>query len=353
MKITNAFRLGLFGGLGVLVALVIGGAVASLASIITYIGAALFIALGLDPLVSGLEKRGWPRWLAILTVLLGVLGVFAGLVFALVPVIVEQVTRLIRQIVDFVGEIESLESFIETVQTFVPVELLNVQDAVDAGIQFLSDPANLAEIGGGVLGVGIGIATGLFGGIIILILTLYFTASLNSMKQAMYRLVPASRREKFVHISEQVASAVGRYVVGQVSLALVNGVLSFIFLSIIGAAYPALFAFVAFLFSLVPLVGTISGSILIVLTQLVVNPESMSTVIAATIYYLIYMQVEAYLLSPNIMNRAVKVPGAVVVIAALIGGTLLGVLGALIAIPVAASILIIIDQVFVPRQQKL
>ena len=353
MKITNAFRLGLFGGLGVLVALVIGGAVGSLATIITYIGAALFISLGLDPLVSWLEKRGWPRWLAILTVLLGVLGLFAGLVFALVPVIVEQVTRLIGQIVDFVGEIESFDAFIVTLQTFVPIEFFNVQEAVDAGILFLSDPANLAEIGGGVLGVAIGIASALFGGIIILILTLYFTASLTAIKQAVYRLVPYSRREKFVHISEQVASAVGRYVVGQVSLALVNGVLSFIFLSIIGAAYPALFAFVAFLFSLIPLVGTISGSILIVLTQLVANPESMPTVLAATIYYLVYMQIEAYLLSPTIMNRAVKVPGAVVVIAALIGGTLLGVLGALIAIPVAASVLIIIDQVAVPRQQKL
>ena len=353
MKITNAFRFGLFGGLGVLVALVIGGAVGSLATIITYIGAALFISLGLDPLVSWLEKRGWPRWLAILTVLLGVLGLFAGLIFALVPVIVEQVTRLIGQIVDFVSEIESFDAFIVTLQTFVPIEFLNVQEAVDAGILVLSDPANLAEIGGGVLGVAIGIATALFGGIIILILTLYFTASLGVIRQALYRLVPASRREKFVHISEQVASAVGRYVVGQVSLALVNGVLSFIFLSIIGAAYPALFAFVAFLFSLIPLVGTISGSILIVLTQLVANPESMPTVFAAAIYYLIYMQIEAYLLSPTIMNRAVKVPGAVVVIAALIGGTLLGVLGALIAIPVAASVLIIIDQVAVPRQQKL
>ena len=351
MKITNAFRLGLFGGLGVLVALVIGGAIGSLASIITYIGAAIFISLGLDPLVSWLEKRGWPRWLAILTVLFGVLGLFAGLVFALVPVIVEQVTRLIQQIVDFVGSIESFDAFLVTLQTFVPVEFLNVQEAVDAGIQFLSDPGNLAEIGGGVLGVAISIATAFFGGIIILILTLYFTASLGAIKQSLYRLVPASRREKFAHISEQVASAVGRYVVGQVSLALVNGVLSFIFLSIIGAAYPALFAFVAFLFSLVPLIGTISGSILIVLTQLVVNPESMPTVIAAAIYYLVYMQVEAYLLSPNIMNRAVRVPGSVVVIAALIGGTLLGVLGALIAIPVAAAVLIIIDQVVVPHQQ--
>ena len=70
------------------------------------------------------------------------------------------------------------------------------------------------------------------------------------------------------------------------------------------------------------------------------------------IYYLVYMQVEAYVLSPNIMNRAVKVPGVIVVIAALVGGTLLGILGALIAIPVAAAVLLIIDQVVVPRQAE-
>ncbi|KRF32695.1 AI-2E family transporter [Yonghaparkia sp. Soil809] len=353
MRIQNAFRFGLFGGLGVLVALLIGGAVSALATIITYIGAALFIALGLDPIVSWLEDRKWPRWSAILTVLIGVLGIFTGLIFAIVPVIVEQVSRLVQQIGDFLGSVQSLEELVATVQTFVPVEVLDVQAAIDGAITFLQDPANLAEIGGGVLGVGIAIASGTFGALIILILTLYFVASLASMKSALYRLVPASRRTTFVGIAEQVASAVGRFVVGQASLALVNGVLSFLFLTFIGAEYPALFAFVAFLFSLVPLVGTLSGSVLIVFTQFITNPESTSTVITAGIYYLVYMQVEAYVLSPNIMNRAVKVPGAVVVIAALIGGTLLGVLGALIAIPVAASVLIIIDQVVVPRQERL
>lgn len=353
MKIQNAFRLGLFGGLGVLVALLIGGAITSLATIITYIGAALFIALGLDPLVSWLESRKWPRWAAILTVLAGVLGLFTGLVFAIVPVITKQVTHLIQQIGDFLASVESFEDLIATLQAIVPVQVLDVQQAIDGAIDFLQNPVNLAEIGGGVLGVGIGIASGVFGALIILILTLYFVASLTNVKQALYRLVPASRRTAFVGIAEQVSSAVGRYVVGQASLALVNGILSFIYLSIIGAEYPALFAFVAFLFSLVPLVGTLSGSFLIVLTQLIANPQSMPTVIAAAIYYLVYMQVEAYLLSPNIMTRAVKVPGSVVVIAALVGGTLLGVLGALIAIPVAASVLIIIDQVVVPRQDRL
>src|SRR5690606_40681211 len=98
-----------------------------------------------------------------------------------------------------------------------------------------------------------------------LMLTIYCTTSLNSMKRGMYQLVPASKRERFVDISEQVTSSVGRYVVGQGSLALINGVLSFIFLSIIGAEYSVLLAFIAFLFGLVPLVGTLTGSTIIVL----------------------------------------------------------------------------------------
>lgn len=352
MKIQNAFRLGIFGGLGVLIALLIGGAFASLATILTYIGAAIFIALGLDPLISWLEARKWPRWAAILTVLIGVLGLFAGLVFAIIPVVIEQSSKLITQITEYVTNPRSLEDLLTQIQSLIPIEAFNVGVAAQDALEYLTNPDNLAQIGGGVLSVSVSIATGIFGALIILILTLYFTASLANMKRALYRLVPRSRREKFIDISEQVAQAVGRYVVGQVTLALINGVLSFVFLSIIGAAYPALFAFVAFLFSLVPLVGTLSGSIFIVATQLLVNPESLATVIAAGIYYLIYMQVEAYVLSPNIMNRAVKVPGVVVVIAALIGGTLLGILGALIAIPVAASILIVIDQVVVPKLEE-
>jgi len=352
VKIQNAFRLGVFGGLGVLIAVLIGGAFASLATILTYIGAAIFIALGLDPLVTWLESRKWPRWAAILTVLVGVLGLFAGFVFAIIPVIIEQSSKLVNQASDYVRSIESLDAFFAQIQALIPIEILDVRQAAVDALAYLTNPDNVGQITGGVFSVGVSIAAGIFGALIILILTLYFTASIANIKRALYRLVPKSRREKFINIAEQVSHAVGRYVVGQVSLALINGVLSFIFLSIIGAAYPALFAFIAFLFSLVPLVGTLTGSITIVLIQLLVNPESTATVIAAGSYYLIYMQIEAYGLSPNIMNRAVKIPGVIVVIAALVGGTLLGILGALIAIPVAASILIVIDQVLVPKLEE-
>ena len=210
----------------------------------------------------------------------------------------------------------------------MPVDEIS-QQVTTAVTDFFTNPEKLSELAGGVLQVAIAIGTGLFAIVIVFILTLYFAASLNSMKRATYQLVPASKRERFADLTEQITQSVGRYVLGQASLAACNGVASFIFLSIIQAPFPAVLAFLAFLFSLVPLVGTLTGSVIIVLVCLIPGLGSPLTALVAAIYYLIYMQVEAYFLSPRIMNRAVKVPGALVVIAALAGGALLGILGAL------------------------
>ena len=256
MKIQNAFRLGLFGGLGVLVAVLIGGGVAALATILTYIGAAIFLALGVDPAVSFLERHKFNRSLAIVTVLVGILAIFTGLVFAIIPVVIDQVNRLIKQVPVIVDAITSGD-VTQWLKDNLP--WLDVKQLIEKVQEFVSNPNNYL---GGVFQTVFGIATGIFGGVIILILTLYFVASLSSLKRGIYELVPATKRERFIDISEQIASSVGRYVVGQVSLALVNGVLSFIFLTFfVHAQYSALLAFIAFLFSLIPLVGTITGSI--------------------------------------------------------------------------------------------
>lgn len=354
MKIHNAFRLGLFGGLGVLVAFAIGAGFTVLGPIITYVGAALFLALGIDPAVSWLERHKLPRWLAILIVLVGILAIFAGLVLAIIPVIADQVGALIQQAPDLVNTLitnEGLKSWWNTTLYW-----LGSFDEAQAKVLDYFDK-NLATITQGVVNTIFTIAGGAFGGVIVLILTLYFVSSLSSIKRGLYQLIPATKREKFIDISEQITHSVGRYVIGQVSLGLANGILTLIFMTVLGwilgnpIEYAALFAFIAFLFSLVPLVGTISGAVLITLATLAFEPWPAVLVVA--IYYLVYMQIEAYVFSPTIMNRAVKVPGVVVVVAALAGGTLLGILGALIAIPVAAAILLIVKQVIVPRQNEL
>ncbi len=348
MRLLSPFRTGLLAGLGVLLAIAIGGAVVQLATILTYVFAAMFLALGLDPIIAMLERRKVPRALAIVSVLVVVIGAFVGIGFAIAPIIVKQTVNLAEGVGTYVNG-TSWQDFLKSVQSTFPS--IDVQGTVNQATAFLTK--NAATITGGVLQVGIGIVGGISGAVVVIILMLYFAASLGSFKRALYLLVPMTKRASFAAIAEQIFQAVGRYVIGQVSLALVNGVLSFIFLSVIGAKLPALFAFIAFLGSLIPLVGTISGAVLILLGQFVLAPTSPPTWITVAIYYLVYMQLEAYVLSPNIMNRAVKVPGVVVVIAALTGGTLLGILGALVAIPVAAAVLLILQQVVVPKQAQL
>lgn len=354
MKLLNPFRTGLFVGLGVLVAILIGGAVTNLATIITYVGAALFLALGLDPLVSWLERHHIRRPIAILITLVGVLGVFAGLVFALIPVITEQVqnitTTITKDVIPVAQDSTDLTSFIANIAPWLDPNV--TQFVVSSVTDWVNNADNITALTNGVLQAGVATASGVFGGIIVLILVIYFVSSLASMKRGIYQLVPASKRATFIDLAEQISQAVGRYVSGQVVLALVNGVLSIIFLSVIGVKYAALLAFIAFLGSLIPLVGTITASVVIVLSTLLFTGIDWHVIVVA-IYYLVYMQVESYVLNPRIMARAVKVPGVIVVIAALVGGTLLGVLGALIAIPVAASILLIVNQVIVPRQSEL
>ncbi|GGI47262.1 putative PurR-regulated permease PerM [Agromyces flavus] len=353
MRIQNAFRLALVGTLGVGVGLLILSAVASLSTILTYIGAALFLALGLEPAVSGLERRGLPRWGAIVLVILGVAAVVAALLLAVIPIIVDQVAELIAQVPGIVAQLNRVD-WIEWLQEQFPLlKIDEISEQAGAALtDFFTNPDKLSELLGGVWAVALAIGGGVFAVIVVAVLTVYFTASLDAMKRATYQLVPASRRARFADLTEQITQSVGRYVIGQVSLAAVNGFLSFMFLSIIRAPFPAVLAFIAFLFSLVPLVGTLTGSIIIVLLCLIPGLGSPLTGLVAAIYYLIYMQVEAYVLSPRIMSRAVKVPGALVVVAALAGGALLGILGALVAIPIAAAALLIIKQVVIPRQNE-
>ena len=359
MKIQHPFRTALVATLGVGVGILLITSVQTLSTVLLYVGTALFLALGLDPLVSWLERRGLPRWAALLVTFAAVLAAFAGIILMVVPIIVGQISQLVSQIQKLITSAvaqdwDPITASKDWLHEIFPA--LNVDQVFD----YLSDWYASIDIGnvGTTVGeslvtIGAAIIAGFTGAIIVLILTIYFTASTPSLKAAVYQLVPASKRARFIDLSEQITASVGYYVMGQVTLGVINGVLSAVFLSIIGAPFPAVLAVIAFFFSLIPLVGTLTGSVIIVLTCLIPGLGSPLTALVALIWYVVYMQVEAYLISPRIMNRAVSVPGAVVVIAALAGASLGQLLGALVAIPVAASILIIYRQVVIPRQNEL
>lgn len=339
---TGAFRIGFIATLGGLMAIALGFAFTQLSTVVICILASLFLALGLDPLVRWLTRRHIPRGWSIVIVFVLVIA-FAVLVFFLViPAVVAQTTELITNLPAAVKSITDEKWFTEVFGDSVDTQKL-VQDFEN----YLSDPNNLATLGGGVLKIGLALINGISGGILVLVLTLFFLGSLDAVKNSFYVMVPASRREGVKSITDQIVRSIGKYVSGQVLLAGTNGVFGFIAMELIGVPYAGALAVVAFLLALIPLVGTIISAILITFIGLTVSPV---TAVAIGIYFLVYMQVEAYVLSPRVMNKAVDVPGILVVIGALVGGTLLGVLGALIAVPVVASVLIIVKQVVIPRQ---
>ena len=349
MRIQNAFKLGFVGMLGVGLALLLLTAIGSLANVLLYIGIALFLALGLDPVVNWLVSKKLPRWAALLSVVVVVLGGLVALLLTAIPSLVNQLTSFFTSIPGLLTQFQNLPWVKDLDAQFGST--IDVNALLTELGTFFKDPKNISTLAGGALAMGAGIATGVTGTIVVIILTLYFTASLQVIKNFSYSLVPASKRDTYIRLSEQISSGVGKYVGGQFVLAAINGVLTFIVLTIIGGKLAIVFAFIAFLLALVPLIGTVTASVIITVSQLgLAGPE---TAIAIGIYFLIYMQIEAYVFSPRIMNKAVEVPGATVVIAALAGGTLLGIFGALIAIPIAAAVNLIIREIIVPAQNNI
>jgi predicted PurR-regulated permease PerM len=344
-RISNAFQLGLLGGLGVLTALLIGGAVTTLANVITYLAAAIFIALGLEPIVTKITSLGVRRRFAILIVMAALLTLIAILIASVFPTLASQTANFLKTAPTVLSGLTEIPLVVQLDNQFAGA----ISDALVNAGAYLGDSSNWPKMLGGVVQVGLSIFNGFFGALIVLVLSLYFMASMSSFKKWLYSLVADSRREKFADIAEQIANSVGRYVMGQVSIGFIQSALVFILLSVTGVPFALVISALAFLLGLIPLVGTITAAAIASLVALSVSP---TTAIIVALFYIVYMQIEAYVISPRIMSRAVEVPGAVVVVAALAGGALLGVLGALVAIPIAASIILIIRQVLVPYQQQ-
>lgn len=342
-SLNHPFAVGLSLTLGGLVALLLGLAVSNLSTVIIYIVFALFAALGLDPLVRLLERHKVSRPWGIVTVYAAFALVLVGILWLIIPTV-------IRQISQFIQDIPSLITTFQGSDTYAWLQD-NFGDQVGALATqvrtFLSDPANIAAIGGGVVKVGFTIGTTISGIIIILVLSLYFLASLPTMKDSFTRLAPARNRARIASLTEQITDSIGGYLGGMVILAFCNSIVTFLLYFFLGLPFPLLLAVTAFCLTLIPLVGSVLFWIVGSFVALLTSPVS---ALIFAIIYLIYMQLEAYVLTPRVMNRTISVPGSLVVIGALVGGTLLGLLGALVAIPVTASILLIIKQVVIPRQ---
>jgi predicted PurR-regulated permease PerM len=207
----------------------------------------------------------------------------------------------------------------------------------------------LTQVFTGVLGAGKALASGFFSFLTVLVLTLYLLASLPKVKHAAYGMVPASRRARFISLSEEIMRRVGGYAIGQVAVATINAICSYIMMSIVGIRYAAVLAVAVAFLGLLPMVGASLGAAVVAMVAFFDDPKKAAI---ALIYYVVYQQLENYVVAPRIMQRTISVPGAITVVAALAGGTLLGILGALLAIPVAAGLLLIYEEVLLPRQHQ-
>lgn len=336
----SPFYMGLVGGLGLILAYALAQLVVGLAQVLTLLVISLFLALGLEPVVRLLQRWGLRRTYAVLAVFAGVLVVFAGIVAVIAPPVVQEAGQLAAAAPGYAQDL--LKS--PTLR-----RLDDQYGVVDQITQRLQSGSLWTSVFGGVVGAGKAVLSGFFSAFTVLVLTMYFTASMPSVKASAYRLVPRSRRPRFVVLAEEITRRVGGYVIGQIGIATINGIFSFVMMEIVGVPYPAVLAVTVAVLGLIPMVGATLGAVVVVVVALF---DSWTSMIIVAVYYLVYQQVENYVIVPRVMNRTVAVPGAVTVVAALAGGTLLGIMGALMAIPVAAGLLLIYTEVLVPRQEQ-
>lgn len=342
-RLESPFGLGFLLTLGGLAALLLGIAISNIATVLIYIALAMFAALGLDPVLKWLERHKVPRVWGIVIVFFILLVVGAGLLWLVVPTLVTQVTQFVTSLPSTITAFMSSDFYHWLEGIFGE----GLTDLIDDIQKFLTNPANIAAISGGLLKVGVGIATAISGLLIVVVLTLYFVASLPSIKESLVRFAPARNRPKVHSMTDEITDSIGAYLMGMVVLAFFNSIVAFLLHLILGLPYPLLMGVLAFTITIIPLVGPVLYWIFATTLALFTSPLS---ALIFGIAYLIYIQIEAYVITPRVMSKAISIPGSLVVIGALIGGTLLGLLGALIAVPVTASILLIIKQVFIPKQ---
>ena len=334
------FFVGFVGGLGFLIALWLALRIQSIGPTLMLVVVALFLAAGLNPSVEFFERR-MRRSYAVLTVIFLFLVAVALFVVAIAPVIADQVKALT----------DNAPSWLDELQRNRQVQRLDDEyDVIDKVQDYVTDGKFVGAIFGGAVGIGLAVLGALFNGFIIIVLTLYFLSSLETTKSAIYQLAPASRRDRVSKLGNRIIRSVGGYVSGAFVVAMCAGISSLIFLFVAGLGqYAVALAFVVALLDVIPMIGATIGAVIV---TAIAFATDWKIGVACLIFYVIYQQVENYVIYPRVMQKSVDVPGAVTVIAALVGASLLGVVGALLAIPTAAALLMLTKEVFIRRQDE-
>lgn len=334
---SSPFATGFMGAVGVMVAIGLASAVLQVQQVLILVVMSLFLSLGLNPAVEALIRRRVHRGIAVAIVAVVLLGVLGLGISSLVPILNEQISLLIA----------NAPLLLENLRDHPTIADLDARYGVIGRVSELLTSQDLfSNLFGGLWGAGRIVANVVFSTIVTVVLTLYFLASLPAIKTWIYKLAPASRRDRARYLADEIMRGVGGYLTGMFVVVSVAAVCAFIFMNFAGlGTYSIALAFITAMFCFIPLVGSTLAMVVVALVGFGVSP---TTGIATIIYFLCYQQFDAYVVYPNVMKRTVKLPGALVVLSAIIGGMLLGVIGALIAIPTAAALLLLHREVLQP-----
>ena len=340
----HPFYFGFLATIGALSAFVLLRALASASQVFVIILVALFLATGLNPAVEAIRRRGTSRATAVAIIFIAVLslvGIFLALV---VPPLVTQTAHLIEIAPSLLNDLKSNSTIASLNSQYAFIDTLETKLS-----SITSDGSLIITAFGGVIGVGKTVLSGTFTGLTILVLTLYFITSLPEATKMGLKLVPASRRPRIALLVDAIIAQVGAFVGSQILISSMAAVFVTILSLVLGLPSPIAIGIIVFICGLVPLIGHFLGCGIV---TLIAATQSVVIGAIAFIAYVVYVQIENYVVTPKIMKRTLAVPGAVTIIAALLGTSLLGLVGGLLAVPLAASISLILEQVVIPRAEQ-
>jgi predicted PurR-regulated permease PerM len=335
------FATGLLGAIGALLAITIWKAAAQIESTLLLIVMALFLAVGLNGFVERLVRRGLSRRVSVSIVFLFMLAFFVFAAATLIPTVFAQVAQLVT----------NAPHLLDDLQKNATVRRLDDKYGIIARARTAITGSSVSShLVGGLVGAGKSLVGAVFQLLTLLILTIYFLSSLGAIKGLVYRLFPRDRRPRAALLGDEILERTGGYIGGALAIAAIAGFASFVFLAAARVHYALSLAIIIAITDLIPMIGATIGAAIGVTFAL---SQSLGQAIATLIFFIVYQQVENYLIYPRVMNKAVDVHPAAAVVAALVGGTLLGFAGALLAIPMAAAMQLVLEEVVFPRQEGL
>jgi predicted PurR-regulated permease PerM len=321
------FRWAAVGTLGVLAVLFAAYALYVVRSILVLVVIALFLAISLDPVVRWLTRRGMPRPTAVTIVFVSLLALSVAFIWSVVPPIVDQGGKLVHDLPGYLSRLSDESKAVREVTD--RYHLTDRLSALAAGV-----PGKLA---GGAVGFFQRFLGALASTLTVLVLTMYFLADMPRLRTRLVRVFPYRRRRRAAEIIDVMMDKVGRYMIGNIIISVFAGTATFICLELLRVPFALPLAVTVALADLIPMVGATLGATVSILVSLFTVGLWPKTVVVV-LFFVLYQQLENYLLAPRVFRNTVDMPSAAVLLVALVGGTLLGLAGAVMAIPIAATV---------------